>query len=115
MRKKLIRKIIHDLCNEHCIKTDSLEDCLNTLDELEIRCIPYSSLSGEKLELCKKCTDYGFTFRRRVYYNDNMPFEEIRFTLMHELGHIIMEHRNQLEKNEEEADYFASCILNMSA
>ena len=40
-----------------------------------------------------------------------MPYYRIRFSLMHELGHILLDHKASSVKNEDEADYFASCIL----
>lgn len=42
--------------------------------------------------------------------NDDMPGERVRFTLAHELGHIVM-HRVPTENMEQEADEFASEFL----
>ncbi len=45
-----------------------------------------------------------------IIINKNMPADRFRFTLMHELGHIIM-HRIPTENMESEADRFAAEIL----
>ena len=68
----------------------------------------------------------GFFFKCMKNYiiiiNDNLPFEQQRVTAAHELGHIILHGKTnsfqltectdiRIEKLENEADYFASCLL----
>lgn len=50
-----------------------------------------------------------------VFYNRDVPDDRLRFTLMHELGHLIL-HRGWTVNSdpkgiESEANYFASCVL----
>jgi Zn-dependent peptidase ImmA (M78 family) len=57
-------------------------------------------------------SDESMKLHNRIYYNDNMIKGKIRFSIMHELGHIVLEHRDY--KNdiyEAEANYFASHML----
>ena len=46
-----------------------------------------------------------------IAYNSQKSANRIRFSLMHELGHHLLRHRNDLPSNEDEANYFASNIL----
>ena len=95
-------------------------------DKMGIRLIPYSSLTAVQLEclLRKAGTERGFTvaiWRKGrmtfdVYYNDDYTEAACRFTIAHEIKHIVS---GDIEKNEREwskcdeilADYFAKCLL----
>lgn len=46
-----------------------------------------------------------------IFYNDSAPNNRIRFTLMHELGHIILGHHESDKISERQANFFASLIL----
>lgn len=102
------------------VVTDTLELCnINSIpiygfplaQALNITCIPYSSLSDEKQQACLKLSEDGFTLDNIIYYNDSMPQTRIRFTIMHELGHIILGHTESTETTESEANFFACYIL----
>ena len=63
-------------------------------------------------------SDYGFTIIQKrtgryvVFYNEKNPYEVIRFTLAHELGHIILGHNGDNTSCEEkEANCFARNFL----
>ncbi|MBD5081126.1 MAG: ImmA/IrrE family metallo-endopeptidase [Ruminococcaceae bacterium] len=62
-------------------------------------------------------SEYGCTIydpkkgRWLLFYNETKSEESIRFTLAHELGHIILKHTNDNEFNEREANCFARNIL----
>ena len=64
-------------------------------------------------------SDHGFTIPLHntsekcwvVYYNEKKIMESIRFTLAHELGHIILEHDIDNAINRKEADCFARNLL----
>ncbi len=62
----------------------------------------------------------GFTVRLKdkkgelywaVAYRNNVSNYRRRFTLAHELGHIVLNHIGTLHADEIEADFFASCLL----
>lgn len=46
-----------------------------------------------------------------IVYNDEKPLPRIRFTLMHELGHIELGHKGESELAEKEADTYAGYAL----
>ncbi len=46
-----------------------------------------------------------------ICYNDLMCYERIRFTLMHEIGHISMEHKQESELARKIADFYAAYSL----
>ena len=86
-----------------------------------ITLIKYSSLSFEDQLIAIKTHPYGFsikgvkTGKMQIYYNDaNQCIERQRFTITHELGHLLLNHTGCLETtNFEErcADCFARNIL----
>ena len=50
----------------------------------------------------------GQTF---ILYNDQSPLCRQRFTVAHELGHLLLRHQGHIRRHEEEADFFASLLL----
>lgn len=67
----------------------------------------------ELYRLCLNYSDDAFHHRgfMIIAYNSNKPAGRIRFSLMHELGHHILEHKSDTRENEREANIFASHIL----
>lgn len=72
----------------------------------------YSDQSTMKQTACMKVSEDAFRVKKRVYYNDTVaPFRR-RFSLAHELGHIVLGHTEPYTlRMEKEANYFASNIL----
>lgn len=63
-------------------------------------------------------TDEAFIKNNIIYFNKNYNIKRIRFTLAHELGHILLNHENlnhMIHKNnnveEYQANIFARCLL----
>lgn len=76
--------------------------------------VPYSFLEEKRNGLAEYCYQYSedaFRFKNLIYYNDNKPKSRIEFSLMHELGHILLEHQGEYDWQEVEANYFASNII----
>lgn len=72
----------------------------------------YSELSREKLMKCLLVSDESMKLHNRIYYNDSMIIGKMRFSVMHELGHIVLGHGEyRSEPLEAEANYFSSHIL----
>lgn len=46
-----------------------------------------------------------------VFFNDRGNYNRRRFTLAHELGHIVLKHTQQADYEEREADYYAAQLL----
>ncbi len=89
-------------------------DCLSVLDSLGIKHIPYSSLSERKRSHLVAASNDSYRMQNTIYYNDDttkiIP-ERIKFNLMHELGHIRLDHKEISKSNEDEADEFAGWML----
>lgn len=86
--------------------------------KLGINLIPYSSYDNDKINLLKKFEEDGFSClnylnsKCEIYYNDDIkPKLRIKFTLSHELGHIVLGHiinkSRETHEEEQEANYFA--------
>lgn len=62
-------------------------------------------------------TDWGFTIRQGnqyfIFYEDRIRIEIQRFTIAHEMGHIVLNHFNGQNfcVKEKDANMFASCLL----
>lgn len=87
-------------------------DCIKIITNLGIPLYKYSDLPEAKIRKCHQISDDAFTLQRVIFYNDKFPHKERqRFSLMHEVGHIVLNHEGESSDNEEEADLFASNIL----
>lgn len=87
-------------------------DCFDILDHYQISVYPYSSLSDSLREHCLRYSDDALNYKGKLCYNDMMYETRIRFTLMHELGHIVLQHgESPSEEQEKEADFFSSHLL----
>lgn len=89
-------------------------NCFSILEHYGIRTITYNETKTQKPELYKAISHYSndaFRFRMSVYYNSTNSNGRIRFSLMHELGHYILEHTADCPDTEDEADCFASYML----
>lgn len=114
-----IEKIVVDFFESITINKFPL-DCFEICKQRGIRLIPYSELSqiakealntASKDGCCAKVEIENGKFVWVIYYNDRMPKKRIRFTIMHELGHIILDHSEDSELAESEANYFAKYAL----
>ena len=93
------------------LKLDSYNIIVISLQE-------YSRITGisiEQLTLNGSFND-GYTYFKNntayIFYNDDIETEGRKlWTISHEIGHIVLEHTTQCEKNEQEANFFASQIL----
>lgn len=89
-------------------------DCMGILQHYNFRLLAYSKIKNENPELHKIAKEYSndaFQYGRIICYNDAVVEGRMRFSLMHELGHYLLKHKETTPENEAEADYFASCVL----
>lgn len=115
MDRNSIRNKVAEVIIECDIKSFPI-DCFQVLQHYGYKVYTYSELQEKNKELYEMCISYSEdAFRngnlKLIAYNDKMPVKRIRFSLMHELGHHILVHKNDLPQNETEANYFASNIL----
>lgn len=77
----------------------------------------YSNLSKEKQLALKvkglDATSFYDPYLRVfiIYHDETQPIERLRFTLMHEVGHIILGHKEESDLAKKMADYFAAYSL----
>lgn len=87
-------------------------NCYELLKHYGYECKEYSELEPEKQEACFQVSNDAFRLHNKVFYNDNAKFCRRRFSLMHELGHIILEPKPPYtQMDEHEANFFAGNIL----
>lgn len=91
-------------------------DCMALLKHYGYRIFTYDELwerSIELYEMCMSCSEDAFRDgnSKIIAYNIHNPQGRIRFSLMHELGHHVLGHAGKSERNEQEANTFASYIL----
>ena len=84
-----------------------------------ISVVPYSGLSSSNRDLAESVDPDGFVaglgVDEKIYYNDiGRSYERQNMTILHELGHIVLDHHG-LEKDrqreEDEADFFAKYAI----
>ena len=98
-------------------------DCFEITNKMGIILKPYSTLTKGELEKSLKESKDGFCLLREetlgpftinqwyIFYNDALPDCRIRFTLMHEIGHIVLDHTEGSDLAESEANFFAKYAL----
>ncbi|HJA92740.1 MAG TPA: ImmA/IrrE family metallo-endopeptidase [Candidatus Eisenbergiella merdipullorum] len=84
-------------------------NCLKILDVYGIKYKPYSSQKSSVI--CFSVSNDAFTAKGTIFYNDTLAKRRVAFSLMHEFAHIVMNIPDDSAEQEDEADYFASCIL----
>jgi hypothetical protein len=87
-------------------------DCKYIVNKLGYNLFKYSELSEEKRNSCLMVSDESLMLHNNIYYNDDMVNSRIRFSISHEIGHIILNHGEYMNPiKEAEANCFASCLL----
>ncbi len=83
--------------------------------KMGIKVIPYSSKSEKTRELCMKESEDGFSIRKGnqwyIFYNEEKGFGRINNTMLHEIGHIVLDHTEDSELAEKEVKFFAKYAL----
>ena len=96
-------------------------DCFDICKQMKIKVCSYSELDEKTKGMCKEWASIdGFhalieiskgKYEYRIYYNDLMNDRRIRFTIMHEIGHIVLNHTEHSILAESEANHFAAYAL----
>jgi Zn-dependent peptidase ImmA (M78 family) len=130
MKKAMTKRANHRAATERAYETLIYNDTNFPIDLYNIK-IPnqkiriismqeYSTLTG--IEMRDLTQDGAFTEgytvieenknRATIFYNDDIESKERkRFTIAHEIAHIVLKHQDHNEQNEQEADTFASQLL----
>ena len=89
-------------------------DPFQLLKLYNVKVYTYSELKKINFDLYSMCISYSddaIRYEGIVCYNEQMASNRIRFSLAHELGHIILGHVTDEKEKEIEANYFASNLL----
>ena len=84
--------------------------------KMKITLVAYSGLSKKKLKAALKVSEDGFFCENQgkeyIYYNDiNRSYERQNWTILHEIGHIVLDHAGHGIKEEDEANFFAKYAI----
>lgn len=110
-----IKRIVVDLFNRYgisCVPISAYE----IATKMGIKVIPYSAYQGRTRVLLLKKSRDGFCVERElgewyIFYNDNSVYGRINNTIMHEIGHIVLDHTEDSELAEKEVNFFAKFAL----
>lgn len=114
-RYEEIKKIVVDLFVKYdvcCIPVNGFE----LATKMNIKVIPYSATPQNKRWLLLKESEDGFSVEKNpgewyIYYNDIKDYGRINNTIMHEIGHIVLDHSEDSELAEKEVKFFAKYAL----
>lgn len=98
--------------NVSCIPVNGFE----LATKMDIKVIPYSAIPESKRWLLQKKSEDGFSVEKTIdewyiYYNDKKDYGRINNTIMHEIGHIVLDHSEDSELAEKEVNFFAKYAL----
>ena len=114
-RYEEIKQIVVDLFYEYdvcCVPVNGFE----LATKMGIKIIPYSAIHESKRWLFIKKSEDGFSVQKDtgewyIYYNDEKDYGRINNTIMHEIGHIVLDHTEDSELAEKEVNFFAKYAL----
>lgn len=113
-----IKKVIATLYKKYHIKQYPI-DAFSLCKKMGIMLVPYTSLPLKERIRAYAASPDGFfaeyeengTISWVIFYNDAMMPERIRFTILHEIGHIVLEHGGHSDVAEAEANFFAKYAI----
>ncbi|MEG0919189.1 MAG: ImmA/IrrE family metallo-endopeptidase [Anaerovoracaceae bacterium] len=98
--------------NVSCVPVSGFE----LATKMGIKVIPYSAILENKRPLLLKKSEDGFCVEKTIgewyiYYNDAKDYGRVNNTIMHEIGHIVLDHSEDSELAEKEVKFFAKFAL----
>ena len=84
--------------------------------KMKITLIAYSGLSKKKLGKALEVSKDGFFLEEDgheyIFYNDmDRSYERQNWTILHEIGHIVLDHTGHSDHEEDEANFFAKYAI----
>ena len=83
--------------------------------KLGVKTIPYSSQTEETRQLMMLYSEDGFTIKHDglwyIFYNDEKSYGRTNNTLIHESAHIVLNHTEESDLAEAEANFFAKYAI----
>ncbi len=110
--KNLAKKLIKDSkIKEAPVSLRIVIECLQTTHDLRVIAHGFSDHVSGLLMRCKQLDEEYFV----IGFNENQPWCRRRFTIAHEIGHLLFGHTcnqsDDKDHNEKEADIFAAELL----
>ena len=98
--------------NIKCIPVSGFE----IASKMKITLIAYSGLDKKKAEAAMKVSEDGFLIEKEgndyIFYNDvDRSYERQNWTILHEIGHIVLDHTGYSDLEEDEANFFAKYAI----
>lgn len=114
-RYEEIKKIVVELFVKYDVKCIPISG-FELVSKMGIKIISYSSFPQKTRTLLFKKSKDGFFVENKdnefyIYYNDALNYCRINNTLLHEIGHIILNHTEESELAEAEVNFFAKYAL----
>ena len=108
-RYEEIKNIVVNMFKEYgvsCVPISGFE----IAQKMGIKVIPYCSFTEAKRQLLLKESEDGFSVLKKngqwfIYYNDQKGYGRINNTIMHEIGHIVLDHTEDSELAEKEVKF----------
>ena len=80
--------------------------------KMGIMLVPYSSLTSRKRNSVNRFSPDGFYMEDLkgndiIYYNDAVSYARMNMTILHEIGHCVLDHTGTVGDEEDEATFFA--------
>ena len=84
--------------------------------KMGVKVMPYSAYSSNIRWLLIKKSEDGFSVEKTngqwyIFYNDEKDYGRVNHTIMHEIGHIVLDHTEDSELAEKEVKFFAKYAL----
>lgn len=97
IREKYVYEIISQFQEDQNLDTYPL-DPKEIIKKNNWYLIPYTDFHEDLMALSKDGFTYYYDGKYFIYYNTMKPANRIRFTLFHEIGHIILNHHTEFKK-----------------
>ncbi len=103
---------MYENCDISCIPISAFE----IATKMGVSVVPYSAYNEKTQRLMLKKSEDGFIVEKTdgsffIFYNGEKGYGRINNTIMHEIGHIILEHTEDSELADKEVNFFAKYAL----
>lgn len=115
-RYEEIKQLITELLSDYSISTLPI-DVFLLARKMAIKIYKYSEfVVDERIKIISASQDGMSCYVAEsksylILYNDEKDSNRTRFTIAHEIGHIVLDHECSCEETESEANYFARNLL----
>lgn len=84
--------------------------------KMGVKVISYTAIASNNRWLLDKKSEDGFSVEKTngqwyIFYNDEKDYRRVNHTIMHEIGHIVLDHSEDSELAEKEVKFFAKHAL----